>query len=50
MPTFLGRYLLGEHERVWDELYAMGEAIYQEPLRSDAYATYLEKQKDFFSQ
>ncbi len=38
MTTFLDRYLHGEYERVWDELYAQGEAIHQEPLLKDAVA------------
>ena len=38
MTTFLDRYLQGEYERVWDELSAQGEAIYQEPLFDDAVA------------
>jgi hypothetical protein len=36
MTTFLDRYLHGEYERVWDELYAKGEAVQQEPLLKDA--------------
>ena len=32
MPTFLERYLKGQCEQVWDELYAEGIAIQQEPL------------------
>jgi hypothetical protein len=35
---YLERYLHGEHEQVWDELLLQGDAIRQEPLRSDAYA------------
>jgi hypothetical protein len=38
MPTFLDRYLQGEYEQVWDDLYAQGEAIYQESLFHDAVA------------
>jgi hypothetical protein len=38
MSSFLERYLQGEHERVWDELYARGDAIYEEPLFEDAVA------------
>ena len=38
MPTFIERYLKGEHERVWDELYALGEAIQQDPFYNDAVA------------
>jgi hypothetical protein len=38
MPTYLDRYLAGEHERVWDELVAQGAAIREEPLYSDALA------------
>jgi hypothetical protein len=36
MPTYLQRYLDGEHEAVWAELTALGPAIRQEPLASDA--------------
>ncbi len=38
MTKFLNRYLHGEYKRVWDELYAQGEAIYEEPLLEDAVA------------
>ncbi len=38
MPTFLDRYLQGEYEQVWDDLYAEDQAIYQEPLFHDAVA------------
>ncbi len=42
MPTFLERYLKGEYEQVWDELFELGEAIHQEPLYDDAVAVVLE--------
>ena len=38
MPTYLQRYLDGEREAVWAELTALGPAIRQEPLASDARA------------
>ena len=39
MPTnFLDRYLQGEQEPVWDELLALGGAIRQEPLFTEALA------------
>ena len=38
MTTFLDRYLHGEYRRVWDELYAQGEAIHKEPLLEDSAA------------
>jgi hypothetical protein len=34
--TFLERYLTGEYEQVWAELEALGEAVREEPLYSDA--------------
>jgi hypothetical protein len=37
-PTYLERYLSGEHERVWDELVALGAAVREEPVYSDALA------------
>lgn len=36
--TYLERYLRGEHEAVWNELLALGEAVRQEPVYSDAKA------------
>ena len=36
MTTFLDRYLNGEYEQVWDELYAQGAAVHQKPLLDDA--------------
>jgi hypothetical protein len=38
MPTYLERYLQGEHEQVWAELQAMGERVPDEPVYSDAVA------------
>jgi hypothetical protein len=38
MPTYLDRYLAGEYEQVWDELMALGAAVREEPLYSDARA------------
>lgn len=38
MNTFLERYMHGECEQVWDELYAQGDAIYQKALLDDAVA------------
>lgn len=38
MPSYLDRYLAGEHEQVWDELMALGAAVRDEPLYSDALA------------
>jgi hypothetical protein len=38
MSTFLNRYINGEYEQVWEELYKEGEAIQQEPLLGDALA------------
>jgi hypothetical protein len=38
MPTYLDRYLNGQHEAVWAELTALGPAIRQEPLFADAQA------------
>ena len=38
MPTFHDRYGAGEHERVWAELIAMGEAVRGEPVYTDAMA------------
>lgn len=36
MTTYLSRYLNGEYKRVWDELYAQGEAVQYGPILSDA--------------
>lgn len=38
MPTYLERYLAGEHEPVWSELVALGPAVRQEPVLADASA------------
>jgi hypothetical protein len=38
MPTYLQRYNAGEREQVWDELLALGAAVRDEPLYSDALA------------
>lgn len=38
MSTFLERYERGEHEKVWDELVALGADVYEEPLVADARA------------
>ena len=38
MSTFLLRYIDGEYDRVWAELVALGPAVREEPLASDAYA------------
>lgn len=38
MRTFLSRYLDGERERVWAELVALGPAVREEPLASEAHA------------
>ncbi len=38
MPSFLERYLAGEHEQVWDELTALGEAVYEASLYEEARA------------
>jgi hypothetical protein len=38
MPTYLERYNAGEREQVWDELLALGAAVRDEPLYSDALA------------
>jgi hypothetical protein len=38
MPTYLQRYVDGERETVWAELMALGPAIREEPLYSDARA------------
>jgi hypothetical protein len=36
--SYLERYLTGEHEQVWAELVALGAAVRDEPLYSDALA------------
>ncbi len=38
MASFLEHYLAGQHQSVWDELIALGDAVCEEPLRSDAWA------------
>src|SRR5258708_6983758 len=38
MSSFLERYERGEHERVWDELLALGAAVWEGPLYADALA------------
>ncbi len=38
MPTYLERYIAGEREAVWDELLALGAAIREQPLYTDALA------------
>lgn len=38
MSTYLDRYLAGEHERVWAELVALGPAVRDEPIYTDARA------------
>jgi len=38
MPTYLDRYLAGEHERVWAELVALGPAVRDESIYTDARA------------
>jgi hypothetical protein len=38
MTSYLDRYLAGEHEQVWDELMALGAAVREEPLYTDALA------------
>lgn len=37
-PTYLERYRAGEREAVWTELVALGDAVREEPLLSDARA------------
>jgi hypothetical protein len=37
-PTFLARYLAGEHERVWSELRKLGKKVHAEPYYDDAWA------------
>jgi len=36
--SYLERYLAGEHEQVWAELVALGPAVREEPVYSDALA------------
>ncbi len=36
--SYLERYMAGEHEQVWAELRALGSAVHEEPLYSDALA------------
>lgn len=36
--SYVEHYLAGEHERVWAELVALGEAVRDEPVYSDALA------------
>jgi hypothetical protein len=38
MATFLARYEAGEHERVWEELAALGARVRDEPIHGDALA------------
>ena len=38
MLTYMQRYLHGEHEQVWSELRALGDAVRDEPLLGDARA------------
>jgi len=38
MPTYLERYLQGDHEQVWAQLQSMGEQVRDEPVYSDAVA------------
>jgi hypothetical protein len=38
MQTFYDRYMAGEHQQVWSDLIALGEAVRQEPVYSDAQA------------
>ena len=38
MQTLYDRYQAGEHKEVWSELIALGEAVRQEPVYSDALA------------
>jgi hypothetical protein len=42
MPTYLERYIAGEHEHVWHELLAQGVAVREEPLYTDAWAVAVE--------
>lgn len=38
MPTYLDRYIAGEHKQVWAELVAFGPAVRDEPVYADARA------------
>jgi hypothetical protein len=38
MATYLERYLAGEHERVWREIVALGDAVREEPALAGAEA------------
>jgi hypothetical protein len=38
MPSFYDRYQAGEHQRVWSDLIALGEAVRKEPIYADALA------------
>src|SRR3954451_12374215 len=38
MSTFYDRYQAGEHEQVWSELIALGDAVRHEPVYADAVA------------
>ena len=38
MPTYLDRYLAGEHEQVWADLVTLGPAVRDEPVSTDARA------------
>lgn len=38
MPTYLDRYLAGEHRPVWTELLALGDRVREEPLHAEASA------------
>ena len=38
MPTFLERYMSGEHVEVWADLVTMGDRVRQEPVLGDAQA------------
>jgi hypothetical protein len=41
MSEYLARYLAGEHEQVWDDLVALGPAVREESVYSDALAALL---------
>lgn len=36
--SYLARYLAGDHERVWDELFSLGPSVFEQPLYDDAVA------------
>lgn len=38
MATYLERYLAGEHEQVWRDIVALGDAVREEPAFTDAEA------------